>query len=173
MRSRLPRSLFFALVLATGCGGSLPAPKLAEHPSSAYQPVPFPAPPARPEFVPRIDDPQAVWIDGEWRWRGIRWGWIYGRWVRPPKGAAWAPSSWRRTRSGELYVAPGTWRDAKGRPLPHPRALRLAGADEGDVLEDEGLLEDVGPNERANKKRAPKAASNCTLDCPMATDGAP
>lgn len=155
------RSLVLAFFAAVGCSGALPAPKLTEHPARAYLPVPFPPPPARPEFVPRELDPKAVWIDGEWRWRGIRWGWIYGRWVRPRPGAAWAPFSWRRARDGELLVAPGTWRDAAGRALPHPLALRIAGADEGDVLEDEGLLEDVGPNERAQKRPAFAEDSKC------------
>jgi hypothetical protein len=174
-QARLPHSIRALVLVAavTGCGRALPEPSTAEQPNSAYHAVPFPPPPARPEFVPEQPHPDAVWIDGEWRWRGVRWGWIYGRWVIPPDSALWSPWSWKRRRDGQLFVAPGTWRDGEGQALEHPEALRLAGADEGDVIEDEGLLEEVGPNTAAMKKDRVRRRSGCDLDCPMSGDAIP
>jgi hypothetical protein len=139
--------------MSVACAAGLPAPAIASHPTTAYERVPYPPPPARPEFVPKRPEPGAVWIDGEWAWRGIRWAWIYGRWVRPMRNAAWAPWAWRRSKDGQLWVARGTWRNLEGRALAHPRALRLASAGEGDRVDDEGAVLDVGPNERARKRR--------------------
>jgi hypothetical protein len=147
-QSRWPYSavLAVAALAALGCGSPLPEPPVAPQPESAYVPVPFPPPPARPEYLPKRPSPTAVWVDGEWQWMRRRWTWVYGRWVEPPAGVSFARSSWRRDSSGQLHYAPGRWRDSDGAVVAEPRPLALANADEGDVIEDVGIVEDVGPN---------------------------
>lgn len=142
----MTRLLVALIALACGCASRLPQPETTTHPSGAFVPVPFPPPPARPEFVPAQPSPAAVWIDGEWRWRRTRWAWVYGRWVEPPGGARFAPWSWHRDAGGQLHYAPGTWRDERGAAIDYPPPIKLANADEGDVPEDVGILEDVGAN---------------------------
>lgn len=157
-------SLLVALTLAA-CSRALPEPTRADHPVDAFVVVPHPPPPARPEFVPRPPSDTAVWIDGEWRWRRGRWAWLHGRWVEPPDGAAgFARWAWRRDALGRLHYAPGTWRDADGRALRHPRPARLANADEGDVIEDTGRLMDVGPNVITRRPRRWRGPSPSPCD---------
>jgi hypothetical protein len=135
-----------AAALACACGGSLPRPPLARHPTSALAKVPYPPPPARVEFVPEAPRADAVWIDGEWLWQGRQWAWKYGRWVVPPPGALFAPWTTVRDRDATLYFAAGTWRDPRGARVAEPRPLVLGRATEEDVPEDEGLIEDTGEN---------------------------
>ncbi|HZO14134.1 MAG TPA: hypothetical protein VFB62_12770 [Polyangiaceae bacterium] len=157
------------MIVLSACRAPLPEPELAKHPPNAFQPVPYPPPPARPEFVPEQPDPAAVWIDGEWFWREVRWVWLYGRWVKPPKDAAFARWDWKRTRDGRLWIAPGKWQDEHGRPLAHPNALRIANATEGDRVDDEGRLVDVGANDRARKVKPPPRTTDCVIKRPLAT----
>src|SRR5450432_2948884 len=99
--------------LAAGCGGSPPPhPPWVRQPTSALMEIPFPPPPARAEYMPKSPVSNAVWIDGEWRWKGRRWAWESGRWVVTPPGAGFAP--WVTVRNGDrlLFLASGTWRDA-------------------------------------------------------------
>ncbi len=36
-----------------------------------------------------------VWAEGFWDWRGGRYVWVSGRWMRPPRsGAVWVPGAW-------------------------------------------------------------------------------
>jgi hypothetical protein len=99
-------------------------------PTTALVETPFPPPPARAEFVPKQPAKGAVWIDGEWTWRGHRWGWVAGRWVIAPPGAAFSPWTTVRGSSGTLFFAQGVWRDAHGDVVaaPVPLALGTAGA---------------------------------------------
>src|SRR5689334_3320659 len=71
------RSSVLALALF-GCSSSLPHPTYTPQPQSALVEVAFPPPPARPEIVPDKPSDDAVWIDGEWAWRGRRWAWRSG-----------------------------------------------------------------------------------------------
>lgn len=66
-----------------------------------------PAPPyyARP-FAPY---PNAVWIDGEWAWRGGRYEYINGYWARPDQGRIYIHGHWKNGRGGYYWV-PGHWR---------------------------------------------------------------
>jgi hypothetical protein len=124
------------------------------HPASAFVEVPYPPPPARPEQLPDPPDVAgAVWIDGEWAWRGRSWGWTYGRWVRVPENAAFAPSRCRFDSDAVLVCARGTWYLADGTELRHPRELATATANEGNVVDEEGNRIDVGPNRKARRER--------------------
>lgn len=102
-----------ALSLAACGGGSkLPLPPLGPHVGEEPVIVPYPPPAARPEVVPPppAKEPGAVWIDGEWQWRGRRWEWERGRWEVPYPGAYWAPAVTVRLGDGSLAFFEGGWR---------------------------------------------------------------
>ncbi|MGC4063708.1 MAG: hypothetical protein QM784_03515 [Polyangiaceae bacterium] len=53
--------------------------------------VGFPPPPARVEVVPPPpDNPECVWLDGQWRFDGQDYAWIAGAWVHRLPGCAFA-----------------------------------------------------------------------------------
>ena len=62
-------------------------------------------------FVVRPAAPyaNAVWIDGEWRWRSGRYEYIHPHYVTPRRGRAWVPGHWTSTRRGNVWVK-GRWR---------------------------------------------------------------
>jgi hypothetical protein len=157
MPARHFASALFALAL--GCSASLPAPPETPQPEAAFQEVPFPPPPARPEQVPEQPEAGTVWIDGEWTFTGRYWAWTYGRWVRSPApDAGFAPSSCRFAPDGKLFCARGTWYREGGAALEHPPELARAEANEGDVLDEEGHRIDVAPNRPAHRDRSWKNA---------------
>ncbi len=40
--------------------------------------------------------PGFVWTEDYWDWRGERWFWVDGRWLRPPHACAvWVAGYWR------------------------------------------------------------------------------
>src|SRR5262245_59248804 len=102
------------LLAASACSTTLPSPRYASHSTDALMEVGFPPPPARVEYIPPSPHEDAVWIDGEWAWRGDRWAWTYGRWVLAPSGATFSPWTSVHSLGGTLYFAPGAWRDEKG-----------------------------------------------------------
>jgi hypothetical protein len=109
------------VIAFVACGHArLPRPPYVGHPTSALVEVPYPPPPSRVEFVPPQPQDGAVWIDGEWTWRGRRWAWRSGRWVTVPAGATFSPWTSVRNGDGTLYFAPGTWRNAKGEDMRAP-----------------------------------------------------
>lgn len=100
------------LAALAGCGSSLPVPRTGPHlPDEPMLVVPFPQPPARVEIVPPPPPAleNAVWLDGEWQWRGRRWVWLPGRWEVPYPGAYFAPATTIRRADGELVFFAGTW----------------------------------------------------------------
>jgi hypothetical protein len=108
------------------CGSALPKPNLAPHPPDAYVEVPYPPPAAAAEIVPPKPHPDAVWIDGQWSWRGRYFVWQRGGWVVPPPNAAFSPWARAYGKRGTLYFADAAWRDKNGRRLRAPRMLRSA-----------------------------------------------
>lgn len=67
-------------------------------------------PPPRKMRPPPRPHPQAVWIDGYWRWDGARYQWNDGRWeLHPPPGRVWSPGQWIHTSRGWHWM-PGRWR---------------------------------------------------------------
>jgi hypothetical protein len=115
-------------VLATvACrASSLPDPESATHAANAFVEVPYPPPAALVEVVPERPDSSAVWVDGNWAWRGRHYVWQRGGWVHAPKNAAYA--SWQAylASDGRLLFAPGTWYDEQHRPLDAPATLKAA-----------------------------------------------
>jgi hypothetical protein len=106
----------------------VPTPKLGTHPPDAYVEVPYPPPAAAAEIVSAQPNAGAVWVDGQWSWRGRYYVWQRGGWVMPPRGAQFA--RWNRFygKDGTLYFAEGTWRTSRGQRLPPPPVLRPAGS---------------------------------------------
>ncbi len=156
-----------AAVLLSACGSSNAVPPaVAALAARDWVSVPFPPPPSRPEMVPPAPEAGAVWIDGEWRWRTGRWYWIYGRWVHPPDDAAgFARFAVQRGEDGTLYYASGVWVSTEGERLGEQPALELAAAAEGDVIEDVGIVEDVGPNRRPGARDRAPAIAPCDMRC--------
>lgn len=111
----MPR-LFPGLALAlafslSGCSSGLPVPPRGPHTSDEAMVVPYPPPPARVEVVPP-PPPElagAVWVDGEWQWRGRRWVWQRGLWEVPYPGSYYAPSATVRLADGRLMWFAGRW----------------------------------------------------------------
>lgn len=131
------------------CGAArLPAPAYVQQPTSALEPVTFPPPPARVEYVPQIPKDSAVWIDGEWSWQGRRWAWKPGRWVTPPENAKYSPWTAARDKLGNLYVAEGRWRGPDGGELEDPKPLALGRTRGGGVTDPEGEAVPQAPNVR-------------------------
>jgi hypothetical protein len=115
--------LAIAVAAGVACASAkLPSPPYTSHPTDALQPVPYPPPAPRVENVPARPTGSAavVWIDGEWIWQTRRWTWRRGRWVRPVPGARYAPWTSVRDENGNLFVAAGTWRDARGTVVAEP-----------------------------------------------------
>jgi hypothetical protein len=143
-----------AVPLACACGGQLPHPEYVAQPTSALVEVTRPPPPARVETVPPSPAASAVWIDGEWTWRRARWAWLPGRWVNATTGARFSPWVFVRGRDGRLWVAPGVWRDANGKPVDPPEALAEATVEGGAVVTADGNIEVTGPTLRASHARS-------------------
>ena len=149
MRGRLLVAAAVALgtAAAFACGApKLPGPPFTGHPASALTEVPYPPPPARVEAVPpRPEDDGSVWSDGEGVWQTRRWAWKPGRWVKPPSGARYAPWTTVRDRIGTLYLASGTWRDAKGLELAEPAPLAVGRPAPAAVISPQGQEVREGP----------------------------
>lgn len=72
--------------------------------------VPPPPPPRNAVVVGRPPHPGFVWTPGYQRWRGGRYVWVPGRWVRPPRpGAVWVQPAWNPRGSGWVFRN-GYWR---------------------------------------------------------------
>jgi hypothetical protein len=106
--------------------------------------VQYPPPPARVEFIPKRPAPDALWVDGEWVWRGRRWAWKVGRWIKAPDGARFSPWTMVLGPQGTVYYAAGVWRDVHNAALPDPAALATATVNSGEVDDPEGDAEDTG-----------------------------
>lgn len=52
--------------------------------------------------------PNAIWIPGEWEWRGDHYVKVPGHWVRPTN-RVWVEGHWREAPGGYVWVR-GHWR---------------------------------------------------------------
>lgn len=99
------------LLACAGCVKPLATPPLASHAGVPVE-VPYPPPAARVDIVK--DPPEgledAVWIDGQWVFRGRRWTWEPGEWTELPKGSGYAPPKVVRRSDGTLVWFEGAFR---------------------------------------------------------------
>jgi hypothetical protein len=145
---RLNGPALLLILILGACAGPLPHPPYVRQSTEALVPVGFPPPPARMEFIPRQPSSAAVWIGGEWAWRGRKWAWRPGRWTVAPPGAAFSPWTTVRDHEGNLFFAPGVWKDASSREIPEPTSLAVASPNEGPVTDPEGEAENTGRTRR-------------------------
>ena len=67
-------------------------------------------PPPKTEVKPSKPFPNAVWIDGHWKYKRGHWVWVPGHWAkRPRSGAVWVSGHWVKTPRGWKWV-PGHWK---------------------------------------------------------------
>jgi hypothetical protein len=103
-----------AAVALFGCAAAsvVPVPKTGPHIGEEPALVPYPAPPARVEVVGKAPSTMkdAVWIDGEWLWKGRRWIWQGGHWDLPLPGGYYAPPVTVRLGDGALAHYEGGWK---------------------------------------------------------------
>jgi len=52
--------------------------------------------------------PGYVWQNGYWRWRGNRYDWVRGRYVRYRRGYRWSDGRWENSDRG-YYWRSGRW----------------------------------------------------------------
>jgi hypothetical protein len=134
---------FAWLIAGSGCSSRLRHPLYASQPSSALFEVTLPPPPGRVESIPAAPTRDAVWVDGEWRWRRHKWGWQPGYWTVTPKDAKFSPWVFVRGADGRFWSAPGTWRDSKGAPVPAPPELSVAKVAAAEIVNAVGETENV------------------------------
>ena len=105
-----------AVFFAACARSRVPGPELGDHPKGATEAVcvPYPPPAAKPEVTGGAPSERAVWVDGDWIWRGRgapsstagKWEWKPGAWVEPPYGAKFARSVLVRMPNGALAWYP-------------------------------------------------------------------
>jgi hypothetical protein len=66
--------------------------------------------PAEPVFV-RPAEPYrgAIFIPGEWVWRGRQYVYVQPHYVKPHRGRVWVPGQWTSARNGYVWQK-GHWR---------------------------------------------------------------
>lgn len=66
--------------------------------------------PAEPVYVrPASPYAGAIWIDGDWVWRGGRYVYTQGHWARPRPGHVWVRGGWYHGPRGYAWHR-GHWR---------------------------------------------------------------
>lgn len=110
----------------SGCAGSLPAPEEAIHRHDAYVEVPYPPPAALVEVIPEPWPAGAVWVDGNWVWRGRYYVWQRGGWMKDIDGLSYASWKCRLANDGRLLFAKGTWYDSHREQAPAPPIVKPA-----------------------------------------------
>lgn len=69
-------------------------------------------PPLRVESPTLQPSPNHVWMPGYWKWAGINYEWVEGRWVKAKKDKVWVPGTWEP--NGSFWVwKPGKWTKVK------------------------------------------------------------
>lgn len=72
--------------------------------------APYAPPPPRQEVFMPAPGPGHVWVNGFWRWGGVRFAWSPGQWMRPPHArAGWSAGGWYPV-NGRYGFRRGQWR---------------------------------------------------------------
>lgn len=69
-------------------------------------------PPLRVEAATLQPSPAHVWIPGYWKWAGINYEWVEGRWVKGKPGRTWVAGTWEHKGSYWAWK-PGKWQKDK------------------------------------------------------------
>jgi hypothetical protein len=84
----------------------------------------FAPPPARTEARTLQPSPTHIWISGYWKWAGINYEWVEGRWIKGKKDKLWVPGTWEQTGAHWTWK-PGKWakpeKDKKVKPGKKPK----------------------------------------------------
>lgn len=112
--------------IVAGCAAALPTPEEAIHRRDTFVEVPYPPPAALVEVVPAPRPAGAVWVDGNWVWRGRYYVWQRGGWMQQLDGLSYASWQCRLANDGRLLFAKGTWYDVHREPAPAPPVLSAA-----------------------------------------------
>lgn len=100
------KPLISGLAIAALACGVMSRPQLAE--AAVFIGVAPPAPIV--EVVPPVPAVGYVWTPGYWNWNGLRYVWVRGAYVLPPRfGAAFVPGHWAYGPRGHFFVR-GYWR---------------------------------------------------------------
>ena len=94
-----------------------------QHGPHAVYPAAQVLPPPPPPRYERTPAPRRnmVWSQGHWEWRGQRYAWVPGQWVRVRHGQYYRQPHWEQ-RGERWHFAPGRWdRDGDGVPNRHDR----------------------------------------------------
>ncbi|MFZ5893557.1 MAG: hypothetical protein ACOY0T_21020 [Myxococcota bacterium] len=120
-------SAWLLSAVCVACGGSLPEPAKAQHPSEAFDEVPYPPPAALAETLPpRPNRSGLVWLEGDWVFRGSTYAWVRGGWTVAPPNARYAVSKVVYASDGRILFAPASWYDAQGQKLERVRPIAPA-----------------------------------------------
>ncbi|AVO51079.1 hypothetical protein C6568_10760 [Melaminivora suipulveris] len=117
-------ALSFFLALAAGAVQAAPSATVVIQtgPRHAAQPVHVMPPPPPPRYE-RAPAPRRgmVWSQGHWEWRGQRYAWVPGQWMRVRHGQQWRQPLWRQ-HGGRWQFEHGRWdRDRDGVPNRYDR----------------------------------------------------
>jgi hypothetical protein len=75
-------------------------------------------PPLRVEVIVVQPSPHHVWVAGYWKWSGVNYSWVEGRWVKVKPNRAWVPGNWKLLGSFWAWT-PGRWEKINvGEPKP-------------------------------------------------------
>jgi hypothetical protein len=107
------KKIVLAAMLAASIG-SISAPATSAERYAREAP-----PPPRTETVPAARRGW-VWAPGHWEWRGRRYHWVKGTWLRERRGYRYAEHQWVE-RDGKWYREGGNWRrgDRDGDGVPN------------------------------------------------------
>jgi len=117
-------AFLLGMALGTGaCSHALPTPPTGPHLHEDPVQVPYPPPAARVDLIqlPPVEMKHAVWIDGQWMWRGRRWVWEPGQWVDLGPNQYYARPTVSWLSDGRLVWFAGSLRSAET-ALPAPSA---------------------------------------------------
>lgn len=108
------RLIALVATLCACASSSLRLPKTGPHIGEEPVFVPYPPPPARVQVVPDRpkEEPDAVWVDGQWTWKARRWVWQAGAWQTPLKDGYYAPPTTVMLSDGTIAYFAGAWRKA-------------------------------------------------------------
>ena len=66
-------------------------------------------PPLRVEAPTLKPGPNHVWVPGYWKWAGVKYAWVEGRWVKAKAGRTWVPGTWEQVGNRWVWKR-GDWK---------------------------------------------------------------